>query len=283
VHWAFVAAIPILLALLLLVGIRLPAKIAMPICAGTTVISAWWLWQVPTVRIAASIVDAASVTVSILMIVFGALFFLAVLRHTKAIDVLQRFVSGLSDDPRIQVVLVGWLFGSFLEGSAGFGSPAAITAPLLIGLGFRPVLAVVVALVGDSTAVSFGAIGTPMLIGFGQGLAQSRGGSDGTTDRSPYRFSRSCSWDDHACHSRGHVRCCEQRNCTLETCIDGSAVCLHGWLWTIAHLVYRRHGDRPRVAELDWPDGWFRDRIWTAPISMHGSQGFSRTREFNDC
>ncbi len=172
---AFVAAIPILLALLLLVGIRLPAKIAMPICAGTTVVSAWWLWQVPTVRIAASIVEAASVTVSILMIVFGALFFLAVLRRTKAIDVLQRFVSGLSDDPRIQVVLVGWLFGSFLEGSAGFGSPAAITAPLLIGLGFRPVLAVVVALVGDSTAVSFGAIGTPMLIGFGQGLAQAEG------------------------------------------------------------------------------------------------------------
>jgi lactate permease len=172
---AFIAAIPILLALLLLVGIRLPARIAMPICAGTTAVTAWWLWQVPAVRIAASIVEAAWVTVSILMIVFGALFFLAVLRRTKAIEVLQRSVSGLSDDPRIQVVLVGWLLGSFLEGSAGFGSPAAITAPLLIGLGFRPVLAVVVALVGDSTAVSFGAIGTPMLIGFGQGLAQAEG------------------------------------------------------------------------------------------------------------
>lgn len=172
---AFIAAIPILLALLLLVGIRLPARIAMPICAGATVLAAWWSWQVPSIRIAASIVEATGVTISILMIVFGALFFLAVLRHTKAIDVLQRSVSGLSDDARIQAVLIGWILGSFLEGSAGFGTPAAITAPLLIGLGFRPVQAVVVALVGDSTAVSFGAIGTPMLIGFGQGLTQAEG------------------------------------------------------------------------------------------------------------
>lgn len=172
---AFIAAIPILFALLLLVGIRLPAKIAMPVCAGVTVITARWMWQVPSLRIAASIVEAAWITVSILIIVFGALFFLAVLRHTKAIEVLQRSISGLSDDPRIQVVLVGWLFGSFLEGSSGFGTPAAITAPLLIGLGFRPVLAVVIALVGDSTAVSFGAIGTPILIGFEQGLAQAQG------------------------------------------------------------------------------------------------------------
>ena len=172
---AFIAAIPILLALLLLVGFRMPAKFAMPICAGATVIIARWMWQVSSLRIAASIVEAAWITVSILIIVFGALFFLAVLRHTKAIEVLQRSVSSLSDDPRIQVVLVGWLFGSFLEGSSGFGTPAAITAPLLIGLGFRPVLAVVIALVGDSTAVSYGAIGTPMLIGFSKGLAQAQG------------------------------------------------------------------------------------------------------------
>jgi lactate permease len=172
---AWIAAIPILLALWLLVGMRWPARIAMPICAGSTILVAWWLWRVPAVRIAAAMVEAGGVTLSILLIVFGALFFLEVLRQTRAIVVLQRSVSGLSGDARIQAVLVGWTLGSFLEGSAGFGAPAAITAPLLIGLGFRPVQAVVVALVGDSTAVSFGAIGTPMLIGFGQGLAQAAG------------------------------------------------------------------------------------------------------------
>lgn len=171
----FVAALPILLALILLVGLRWPAVRAMPICAGVTAVSAYWLWRMPSVRIAASIVEALLVTASILLIVFGALFFLALLRRTGAITVLQRTVGGLSTDSRVQAVLVGWTLGSFLEGSAGFGTPAAITAPLLIGLGFRPIQAVVVALVGDSTAVSFGAVGTPMIIGMGQGLGQAEG------------------------------------------------------------------------------------------------------------
>jgi lactate permease len=166
----FIAALPIGLALLLLVGLRLPAKVAMPVCAFITVLAAYGLWQVPLLHITAAIVEALWVTASILLIVFGALFFLALLRWTGAIAVLQRSVGALSGDIRIQAVLVGWTFGSFLEGGAGFGTPAAITAPLLIGLGFRPLQAVVVALVGDSTAVSFGAVGTPMIIGMGKGL-----------------------------------------------------------------------------------------------------------------
>ena len=170
-----IAALPILVALLLLVGLRWPAIRAMPICAAVTGVAAYWQWQVPLVRIAAAMIEAAWVTASILLIVFGALFFLSLLRGTGAIAVLQQRVGGLSADARIQAVLVGWTLGSFLEGGAGFGTPAAITAPLLIGLGFRPLQAVVVALVGDSTAVSFGAVGTPMIIGMGQGL----GGADG--------------------------------------------------------------------------------------------------------
>lgn len=148
---------------------------AMPICAALTAVAAYWVWKMPPVRIAASSIEAVWVTVSILLIVFGALFFLALLRNAGAIAVLQRSVGGLSADARIQAVLVGWIFGSFLEGGAGFGTPAAITAPLLIGLGFRPLPAVVVALVGDSTAVSFGAVGTPMIIGMGQGLGEAQG------------------------------------------------------------------------------------------------------------
>jgi len=170
-----IAGIPILLALLLLVCLRWPAVLAMPICAGVTAVSAYWLWQMPLIRIVASVVEAVWVTVSILLIVFGALFFLNLLRQTGAIAVLQRSVGRLSSDARIQAVLVGWTLGSFLEGGAGFGTPAAITAPLLIGLGFRPLQAVVVALVGDSTAVSFGAVGTPMIIGMGEGLGQASG------------------------------------------------------------------------------------------------------------
>lgn len=170
-----VAALPIVLALVLLVVLRWPAIRAMPVCAAVTAASAWLLWQVSATRIAAAVIEAGWVTASILLIIFGAMFFLALLRGTGAIPVLQRSVGSLSPDGRIQAVLVGWCLGSFLEGAAGFGTPAAITAPLLIGLGFRPVQAVVVALIGDSTAVSFGAVGTPMIIGMGQGLTPAAG------------------------------------------------------------------------------------------------------------
>jgi len=170
-----IAALPILVALLLLVGLRWPAIRAMPICATVTAVVAYWQWQMPPVRIAAATIEAVWVTASILLIVFGALFFLSLLRATGAIAVLQHSIGGLSADGRIQAVLVGWTLGSFLEGGAGFGTPAAITAPLLIGLGFRPLQAVVVALVGDSTAVSFGAVGTPLIIGMGQGLSGAEG------------------------------------------------------------------------------------------------------------
>lgn len=167
----FLAALPILVALVLLVGLRWPALRAMPVCAALTALAAFWFWQMPAVRIGAAVIEAALITISILLIVFGALFFLALLRRTGSIAVLQHSFATLSPDARVQAVLIGWILGSFLEGAAGFGVPAAITAPLLIGLGFRAVPAVVVALVGDSTAVSFGAVGTPMIIGMGQGLA----------------------------------------------------------------------------------------------------------------
>jgi len=170
-----VAVVRIVLALLLLVVLRWPAIRAMPVCAAVTGACAYLFWQMPAIRIVAAIIEGAWVTASILLIIFGAMFFLALLRRTGATPVLQRSVGTLSPDGRIQAVLVGWCLGSFLEGAAGFGTPAAITAPLLIGLGFRPVQAVMVALIGDSTAVSFGAVGTPMIIGMGQGLTATAG------------------------------------------------------------------------------------------------------------
>lgn len=170
-----VAALPIVAALVLLVALRWPARRAMPVCAGLTALAALWPWGVAPRRLAAAGVEALWITAGILLIVFGALFFLALLRGAGAVGVLQRLFAGLSPDRRAQAVVVGWVLGSFLEGAAGFGTPAAITAPLLIGLGFPPVTAVVVALVGDSTAVSFGAVGTPMVVGMTEGLSGAAG------------------------------------------------------------------------------------------------------------
>ena len=87
-----VATLPIVLALILLVVLRWPAVRAMPVCAGVTAAAAHLVWRVPTVQIVAAVIEAMWVTASILLIVFGALYFLALLRGTGAIAVLQRSV-----------------------------------------------------------------------------------------------------------------------------------------------------------------------------------------------
>ncbi|WP_438022166.1 L-lactate permease [Sorangium sp. So ce233] len=168
--FAALAAIPILTALVLLAGLRWTALRAMPVCAIAAGAIALAAWRVPPVRALAAVVEGGFITVSILYIVFGALFLLAVMRASGAMGAIQASLAAVSRDRRVQAVLIAWHFGSFIEGAAGFGTPAAITAPLLIGLGFPALAAVTVALIGDSTAVSFGAVGTPMIVGMGQGL-----------------------------------------------------------------------------------------------------------------
>src|SRR5690625_1781360 len=71
----------------------------------------------------------------------------------------------ISSDMRVQAVIVAFLFGSLIEGAAGFGTPPAVTGPLLLALGFRPLAAATIALVAQSVSVTFGAVGTPIMIG----------------------------------------------------------------------------------------------------------------------
>lgn len=172
---ALFAALPVLLATTLLVGLRWPASRAMPTCGALTALCALVYWGVSGSRIAAAGVEAVSITISVLLILFGALFLVEQLRAAGALRTIDRWLVGLSPDPRLQVLLVAWLLGSFFEGASGFGAPPAITAPLLVALGLPPVLAVVLALVGDSVAVSFGAVGTPLIVGMAQGLVGAPG------------------------------------------------------------------------------------------------------------
>jgi lactate permease len=82
----------------------------------------------------------------------------------------KSLASLLGEDSRIQALVLAWFFCAFLEGAAGFGAPAAVVAPLMLSLGFAPITAATLPLIGDSAAVAFGAVGTPIRIGF-QGLA----------------------------------------------------------------------------------------------------------------
>jgi lactate permease len=166
-----IAAVPVLAGLVLLVGLRWPAVRAMPVCGGITAALAVLTWGVSPTRVAAAVIEAAVITLNVLLILFGALFLSAQLKSVGALRRIEEWVGGLSQDRRVQAVLVAWLMGSFFEGAAGFGTPAAITAPLLVALGFPATQAVVLALVGDSVAVVFGAVGTPLVVGMAEALA----------------------------------------------------------------------------------------------------------------
>jgi lactate permease len=167
---ALIAFTPILLAAILLIGLRWPARRAMPIVYITTALLAFVIWNVELIRIAASTIHGLFTTFDILWIIFGAILLLNTLKHSGGVAAIRTGFTNISPDRRVQVIIIAWLFGSFIEGSAGFGTPAAISAPLLVALGFPALAAVMIGMMIQSTAVTFGACGTPILIGVKGGL-----------------------------------------------------------------------------------------------------------------
>lgn len=139
---AFLAFLPILAAAIMLVGFRMPAKFAMPIVLALAAIIAYFAWDIALIDLLASTIQGWFITFDILFIIFGAILLLNVLKYSGAVGVIRQGFTDISPDRRVQVVIITWLFGSFIEGAAGFGTPAAIVAPLLVALGF-PALAAV--------------------------------------------------------------------------------------------------------------------------------------------
>jgi len=167
---AFFAALPLISAGVLLVGFRLPAKIAMPVVYIITTLVALFVWDVSLNRVIASSIQGILITLAVLWIIFGAILLLNTLKHSGAIAVIRKGFNNVSPDRRIQVIIIAWLFGSFIEGASGFGTPAAIAAPLMVAIGFPAMAAVMIGMMIQSTPVSFGAVGTPILIGVNKGL-----------------------------------------------------------------------------------------------------------------
>ncbi len=162
---ALLASIPILIIFILMVIMRWPATKAMPVAWITSIILAFFVWETPPNWLTAASINGAFLAINILVIVFGALVLLFTLRESGAMSAINRGFTLISPDRRVQAIIIAWLFGSFIEGSAGFGTPAALMAPLLLSLGFPALAAVLVSLIGNSTSVSFGAVGTPTLVG----------------------------------------------------------------------------------------------------------------------
>ena len=164
------AFLPILVAAVMLVGFRVSAKKTMPVTFVLTAAIAMQFWEFSWLNVLASTMQSFFITFDILYIIFAAILLLNFLKYSGGVSAIRLGFAGISSDRRVQVIIIVWLFGSFIEGAAGFGTPAAIVAPLLVALGFPALAAVILGMMVQSTAVTFGAVGTPILVGLRGGI-----------------------------------------------------------------------------------------------------------------
>ena len=160
---ALVAALPPILLAILLAGVRLaPWKSAIAASVAAFLL-AWLVWGMPfTVTLAATTQGMAFGLWPISWIVLSAVFFYNLSVESGDFDVIRRSLARATGDRRIQVVMVAFCFGALIEGIAGFGAPVAITASMLAGLGFAPIMAATLALIANTTPVAFGSLGIPI-------------------------------------------------------------------------------------------------------------------------
>jgi lactate permease len=164
---AFFAALPIVLALIMMVGLHWPATRAMPLAWLVGAVNAVVVWKMPLGFVAAATIGGFGNALNVLVIVLGAIVLLFTMRESGAMAAINDGLASLSNDKRVQTIIIAFLFGAFLEGAAGFGAPAAIAAPLMISLGFPALAAVIACLVLNSFPVTFGVIGAVIWFGLG--------------------------------------------------------------------------------------------------------------------
>jgi lactate permease len=161
---ALVAGLPLYVLFVMLAGLRLPAWI----CAVTAMLTAfalsWLVWGMPFgVTVGTATEGMAFGLWPISWIVLNAVFFHNLTVASGDFDVIKRSLTRLTEDRRLQALLIAFSFGALLEGIAGFGAPVAITASILASLGFEPVTAAVLALLANTAPVAFGSIGIPVV------------------------------------------------------------------------------------------------------------------------
>ena len=172
---AILSLLTIISVAISLVMLRWPASRAMPIAYVVAAALALFVWQLPIPKILAASVNGLIIAGTLIYIIFGAILLLNTLQQSGAMNTIRQGFSDITPDRRIQVIIIAWLFGTFIEGSAGFGTPAAVAVPLMVGLGFPAMAAVVAGMIIQSTPVSFGAMGTPILVGVNTGLSADPG------------------------------------------------------------------------------------------------------------
>lgn len=163
---AILGTLPILLAVVFMVVLKKSAGLSM-FCAWVLgIVLAATFWGLAPATSAAYTLLGFLSALDVLFIVFSAILLLNVLLRLRFIETIGNGFSGISQDRRVQIIIIAFFFSAFIEGAAGFGTAAALAAPLLVGLGIPPFFAALSSLIGTSASSVFGAAGTPTTVGY---------------------------------------------------------------------------------------------------------------------
>ena len=156
------AMLPIIWLIVALTGLKMAGHKACLIALVITIVEALFLWQMPAIDCATSAVEGfASALWPIILVIIAAIFTYNLTLKTGAMDVIKQMLTGVSADQRVQVLLIGWCFGGFMEGMAGFGTAIAIPASMLAGMGMNPLTACLVCMLANAFPTAFGSVGIP--------------------------------------------------------------------------------------------------------------------------
>lgn len=160
-----IALIPIIFFFLALAVFRMKGSVAGTITVILALLVSLFAYQMPTMMALASMVYGFFYGLwPIAWIIIGAVFLYKISVKTGQFDIIRSSILSITEDQRLQMLFVGFAFGTFLEGAAGFGAPVAITAALLVGLGFKPLYAAGLCLIVNTAPVAFGAMGIPIIV-----------------------------------------------------------------------------------------------------------------------
>ncbi|GAB1650440.1 hypothetical protein Mh1950_08810 [Mannheimia haemolytica] len=164
----FLSVFPIVLLIYLMVKRNaLPSYVALPLTALLIFVLQLTYFGNDTTLIFANIIAGLGDVLTPITVIFGAILFNRFSEVSGATNTMRKWLGTINPNPVAQLMIIGWAFAFMIEGASGFGTPAAIAAPILVGLGFKPLQVAMLALVMNSVPVSFGAVGTPTWFGMG--------------------------------------------------------------------------------------------------------------------
>ncbi|GAB6124953.1 lactate permease LctP family transporter [Humidesulfovibrio idahonensis] len=162
---ALVAGIPLIILFTMLAVMRKPGHQAAFVATTAAVLLSIFVWGMPAkLALSATAFGAAYGLFPIVWIVITAIWIYNMTVESGEFEIIKNSLASITEDRRLQAIFIAFAFGSFIEGTAGFGTPVAITAAMLVGLGFNPLYAAGICLIANTAPVAFGAIGIPIVV-----------------------------------------------------------------------------------------------------------------------